>query len=525
MAGPTSHPLRRHASRAAQPAAPASRSTTARCSRRWTTASSATRCRRSGSRRRARPRSSSPGCRSPAIIPCTRSRSMPRRPVRQLRLRHQRLPGREPHRLLPGASAMHRAGDAGGHLALRCQPHGAAVLAGRAFCHRDPQCRRHCGRRERPRALRDPARPRPAARELAEAVHARSRAPTCPRRSCCGSSRAPTTAGRSAISTTPRKAGARAGVRRRRRQEGRHLRRQEAADRGLPRSLGAQRPPPLRRRSVPGRLPGRRVHRLPWLVEPRPVAAGRLQRGVPAAGGRQAFRGLRGLRRWLRRRREGAGRGRASAGRACGRTRRRALHRGRRARPHLAGHLPRRRRHGHRAGPRLRPAADIGCCSSREPPEGIHPDAGAEEAGALPTPPGATAAQVALGDRVFHGEAGGGTCAGCHGSNAEGTPLGPGLTSGQWLGRRQPSGDHPDHHRWRPNPKEYRSPMPPMGGAQLSPAEVAAVSAYVWALGHRGDVSPFRREFDGAAAPAGGRAGTTAGLAATGTMVAGTTGL
>jgi hypothetical protein len=36
------------------------------------------------------------------------------------------------------------------------------------------------------------------------------------------------------------------------------------------------------------------------------------------------------------------------------------------------------------------------------PPEGIHPDTGAEVAGALPTPPGATPAQVALGDRVFH---------------------------------------------------------------------------------------------------------------------------
>ena len=28
------------------------------------------------------------------------------------------------------------------------------------------------------------------------------------------------------------------------------------------------------------------------------------------------------------------------------------------------------------------------------------------------------------------------------------------------------------------------SPMPPMGGVQLSPADLAAVSAYVWSLGH-----------------------------------------
>jgi mono/diheme cytochrome c family protein len=33
-------------------------------------------------------------------------------------------------------------------------------------------------------------------------------------------------------------------------------------------------------------------------------------------------------------------------------------------------------------------------------------------------------------------------------------------------------------------PKEYRSPMPPMGGAQLTPEQVQALSAYVWALSH-----------------------------------------
>ena len=36
-----------------------------------------------------------------------------------------------------------------------------------------------------------------------------------------------------------------------------------------------------------------------------------------------------------------------------------------------------------------------------------------------------------------------------------------------------------------PNPKNYRSPMPPMGGAQLSPSQVSAVASYVWALSHR----------------------------------------
>ena len=35
-----------------------------------------------------------------------------------------------------------------------------------------------------------------------------------------------------------------------------------------------------------------------------------------------------------------------------------------------------------------------------------------------------------------------------------------------------------------PEPKQYRSPMPPMGGASLTPEQVAAVAAYVWALSH-----------------------------------------
>jgi mono/diheme cytochrome c family protein len=95
---------------------------------------------------------------------------------------------------------------------------------------------------------------------------------------------------------------------------------------------------------------------------------------------------------------------------------------------------------------------------------------------------------VALGERVFHGEVGGGTCAGCHGSNAEGTPLGPGFASGQWLW-----GDGSLTAITRvitdgvANPKEYRGVMPPMGGAELSPSEVAAVAAYVWALGHQSE--------------------------------------
>ena len=39
------------------------------------------------------------------------------------------------------------------------------------------------------------------------------------------------------------------------------------------------------------------------------------------------------------------------------------------------------------------------------------------------------------------------------------------------------------------HPKEYRSPMPPMGGAQLTPDQLSALAAYVWALSHQSAAS------------------------------------
>src|SRR5262249_14191233 len=117
------------------------------------------------------------------------------------------------------------------------------------------------------------------------------------------------------------------------------------------------------------------------------------------------------------------------------------------------------------------------------PPEGVHPDAGEEAAiASLPVPPGATQDELRLGARVFRR----GTCAGCHGSNAKGTPLGPDLTRGQWLWS---DGSLAAITRSIADgvlePKNYRSAMPPMGGTPLSQHDLDAVSAYVWALGHQ----------------------------------------
>jgi glucose/arabinose dehydrogenase/mono/diheme cytochrome c family protein len=123
--------------------------------------------------------------------------------------------------------------------------------------------------------------------------------------------------------------------------------------------------------------------------------------------------------------------------------------------------------------------------TSARPPEGEEANAGASAA-LLPVPAGSSRQMVELGDDVFHGRAGGAGCIGCHGTDASGTPLGPPL-----LGHRFLWGDGSYQsiegivREGIAQPKQYRAPMPPMGGAQLSDEQVSAVAAYVWGLSHR----------------------------------------
>ncbi len=123
------------------------------------------------------------------------------------------------------------------------------------------------------------------------------------------------------------------------------------------------------------------------------------------------------------------------------------------------------------------------------PPEGTHPDAGGSagpSAAELPVPDGATQAQLVLGERIFRGLVGGADCTGCHGANGTGTTVGPNLTDTQWLwSNGSLDGIRSTITQGVMQPKKYRAPMPPMGGAQLTPDQVSAVAAYVWALSHR----------------------------------------
>lgn len=97
-----------------------------------------------------------------------------------------------------------------------------------------------------------------------------------------------------------------------------------------------------------------------------------------------------------------------------------------------------------------------------------------------------TPALVASGDSIFHGKAAGGACLMCHGADGKGTPgLAPNLTDAKWL---DSDGTYASIvatiQRGVPDPKDGPSPMPPMGGANLTPAQVRAVAAYVYSLTH-----------------------------------------
>jgi mono/diheme cytochrome c family protein len=103
-------------------------------------------------------------------------------------------------------------------------------------------------------------------------------------------------------------------------------------------------------------------------------------------------------------------------------------------------------------------------------------------------PAGATLAMLAEGDSIFHGLKAGGLCQTCHGPDAAGTPLAPPLTNKQqWLtgdGSYEFIQKRVTDGMPQPTPP-YSSPMLPFGGAQLTPDQVKAVSAYVYSISHK----------------------------------------
>jgi len=114
---------------------------------------------------------------------------------------------------------------------------------------------------------------------------------------------------------------------------------------------------------------------------------------------------------------------------------------------------------------------------------GAAADTGGAGTGAAPAG-GGSKEQTALGQQIFQGKVGGATCYVCHGQDAKGTGVGPNLTDSEWLNTDGTlAGITKTIQSGVPTPKKAPAPMPPMGGASLSPDQVKAVAAYVHSLG------------------------------------------
>jgi glucose/arabinose dehydrogenase len=102
-------------------------------------------------------------------------------------------------------------------------------------------------------------------------------------------------------------------------------------------------------------------------------------------------------------------------------------------------------------------------------------------------PAGFTAEQVALGKAIYQGQAKGGTCAGCHGSDGRGSAAGASLTGPNWLwSDGSIDGIAGTITAGVDKPKKASGGMPALGGVAMTAGEVKSVAAYVWTLGHGG---------------------------------------
>ncbi len=112
------------------------------------------------------------------------------------------------------------------------------------------------------------------------------------------------------------------------------------------------------------------------------------------------------------------------------------------------------------------------------------PAGGAPAVNTANLPPGVTAQMVQDGKQIFEGP---GICYTCHAQNAQGTALAPNLTDAEWINT---DGSYEGIvnvvTQGVAQPKQHPAPMPPKGGSSITDDQVRAVSAYVYAISHRG---------------------------------------
>ncbi|HEX6309099.1 MAG TPA: cytochrome c [Longimicrobiales bacterium] len=131
------------------------------------------------------------------------------------------------------------------------------------------------------------------------------------------------------------------------------------------------------------------------------------------------------------------------------------------------------------AGEEAEPMDDMGPDTSAAAPATPPSSVGAN----VQLPEGVTQEMVAEGEQIFNQQ----ICFTCHGANGVGTPLGPVMTDQEWLNVDGTYEAIVEVVRTGvAQPVQYPSPMPPMGGIQLSEDQIRAVAAYVYALSHGG---------------------------------------
>ena len=116
-------------------------------------------------------------------------------------------------------------------------------------------------------------------------------------------------------------------------------------------------------------------------------------------------------------------------------------------------------------------------------PTGGHADGARPDVVSLPVSVDATREQVALGDRIFHGEAANGKCYECHGWDGKGTGNGNDLTVGSLIWG--------DSLMMIKRTLRHNIAIAPGRDGDLTEADVDAVAAYVWGLVHQ---DRFRRQ-------------------------------
>ena len=102
-------------------------------------------------------------------------------------------------------------------------------------------------------------------------------------------------------------------------------------------------------------------------------------------------------------------------------------------------------------------------------------------AGNVQLPPGVTPEMVAQGHEIFNSN----ICWSCHQQNAVGGPLAPALDDSTWINI---DGSYDAIvgliKSGVPQPKQHPTPMPPMGGAQLTDQQIKDLAAYVYSISH-----------------------------------------